>query len=135
MFCLKNFNIFGCFTKCCETNKYSHQVPPESPPSQNTQLTIFIDNKRINTMIQSYSKENEIYNPFIVENDEENNKENNEELLKEECMICLEEKYINKCVKTNCCNCVLHSECFENWCVIHNKIICPLCHKVHNNLP
>ena len=125
---LKYCNIFQCcLSRTNNTNNTNNTNDsfPISPPSPKSYL--HLNKKSINSLIKSYLNKNTIFNPFDTNQDILI--EPYKTFLHEECMICLEENYIKKCIKNTCCNCVLHSECFEEWCLKHNKIICPLCQK------
>ena len=120
---LKYCNIFQC---CRKTRNNTNNSPP-SPKSY-----LHLNDKSSYSLIESYLNKNTIFNPFEMnETNKDILNESYKKFLHEECMICLEQNYIKKCIKNTCCNCVLHSECFEEWCLKHNKIICPLCQKIY----
>ncbi|MBI96443.1 hypothetical protein CL656_04790 [bacterium] len=72
--------------------------------------------------INTYRDKNKVWDPFKT-NDK------TDFYINDECFFCLEKKYTGECVKINCCNDIVHSECFIQWCLTNNKMLCPLCHK------
>ena len=71
-----------------------------------------IKQKLLEKKIQTYEINNLIYN-------DSNN----------ECFICLEPHKNNTCIKINCCNILVHNNCFNKWCKAKNELLCPLCNQ------
>ena len=119
----KYCNIFHyCKSQNKENNSYeeSSQMSPPSQPPQ------YLQNQCIHMKLEKYLNQNTVFNPFVIKENDNFLFENNK-LLHEECLICLEENYTNTCIKIQCCNKILHKECFKNWCISHKKITCPIC--------
>ena len=67
--------------------------------------------KLLEEKIKNYETKN------IITSDSNNN----------ECFICLEPYMNDTCLKINCCNVIVHKNCFNEWCKTKNELLCPLC--------
>ncbi len=71
------------------------------------------DKLLINTEIETYKLNNNI------------NKYSDEE----ECLICLSQFSDDNVIQIKCCNCIIHQNCFHDWCIKNKKLLCPICLK------